>query len=128
MKLTVQEIKKLIKEELRKLFESTGDPQVDSLISALNLDENIDISIDGNRIVADIRAEGYEDEMEGYIFETYIYSFNMKHGTMTQGMLYSNDYGVPHEIYFNDKGYISQQPKTVMEFLKLVSNKSGELK
>ena len=128
MKLTIQKIKKLIKEELRRLSESTGDFQVDSLIDALNQDRNIDITVDRDRIIANVRGQEWEDEMEGYMFETYIYSFNTKYNTMTQGMLYSNDYGVPHEIYSSDKGYISKQPRSSFEFIKLISDKSGELR
>ena len=124
----MQNIKKLIKEELSKLSESSMDPQVDLTIKSLNMTEGIDITVQDNLIIAKIRGQSGYDYAGEEVFEIYVYTFNIEDNVMTQGMLYSNDHGVPHEIYFNDKGYISQQPKTVMEFLKLVSDKSEELK
>jgi len=129
MKLTIQKIKKLIKEELSKLTESSIDPQVQLFIDALSSDENIDIRTYREKIIVNITGDEYEDSLgSGMISEVFVYTYHIPTSSMTQGMLYSNDYGAPHEMYSNHKAYISARPKSALEFLKLINDKSGELK
>ena len=129
MKLTIQKIKKLIKEELNKLTESSIDPQVKYFIDSLNLDKNINIRTYREKIIAHITGNEYEDSFgPGMVSEFFVYTFHIPTRSMTQGILYSDDYGAPHEMYSSHKAYISGQPESAMEFLKLINDKVEELK
>jgi len=129
MKLTIQKIKKLIKEELNKLTESSIDPQVKYFIDSLNLDENINIRTYRDKIIAHITGDEYEDSLgPDMISEFFVYTFHIPTNSIKQGILYSNDYGAPHEMYSSHKAYISGRPESELEFLKLINDKVEELK
>ena len=123
MKLTMQKIKNLIKEELRKLSESTGDNQVDYFIDALSDYENIDITVKGDLITVTVSDSDPDDPSINHI-----YKFDTKRNIITfQGWMDTNDYGSPYSMGSNNVGYITEKPKSSLEFLKLISNKSGGL-
>lgn len=130
MKLTSKRLKQLIKEELRKLSESTqstGDPHVDLLIDGLNMLENIFIEVSGDDIIAEVTVDEGVDPIHDDFFINHIYSFNIKNNTMTQGYAYSYENQV-HPFHLGADEYIHAKPKSALEFLKLISDKFGGLK
>jgi len=130
MKLTTKRLKQLIKEELRKLSESTqstGDPSVDLLIDGLNELENISIRVSGDDIIAEVTVDKGKDPMHDEFFKNHIYSFNIKNNTMTQGYAYSYE-NRTHPFLPDDDGQIRAKPKSALEFIKLISDKFGGLK
>ena len=83
----------------------------------------------GQKIIVNIIADEHEDPLgPGMISEVIVYTYHIPTSSMTQGMLYSNDYGAPHEMYSSHKAYISGQPESALEFLKLINDKVEELK
>jgi len=130
MKLTTKRLKQLIKEELRKLSESTqstGDPHVDLLIDGLNMLENIFIRVSGDDIIAEITVDKGVDPIHDDFFKKHIYSFNKKNNTMTQGYAYSYE-NQTHPFLPDDDEQIHAKPKSALEFIKLISDKFGGLK
>lgn len=136
MKLTIQKIKKLIKEELSNLTESPIDPQIEYFIEQLNDNNNVNITVlttrSGSKVIsADVVTKGYDCPVQGYCSDAYVYNFYMGNRPhMTQGIMRSGEYGAPQEVFDGDKGYIPEEnePESALEFLKLISNKAEELR
>ena len=105
-------IKRIISEAMRRESEA----QIRQLVDALNTIPEVQIDYQpGRKIRVEILQHSYDE-----ISEYNVYTYHIDSKSLTQGFISSDDYGSPHPFFGGEEAYISENPQSELEFLKIV--------
>ena len=105
-------IRRIISEAMRR----ESEVQIRQLVDALNTIPGVQIDYQpGKKIHAEILQHSYDG-----ISEYNVYTYHVDSKSLTQGFISSDDYGSPHPFFGGEEAYISENPQSELEFLKIV--------